>query len=144
MNMNWLETCSSTATRFVSSSWGMLTGILVFAYWLLAGPLIGWGNAWFYFDAIASAAAFFLLFLLQRSQTKDSMALHLKINELLAALNKASPGLINVEDLGEDEITQMHDDFKKLQNGDTASHSIDEISKSHRKGKKRQDPRQAH
>ena len=91
MNLKWLESFSSAATRFVSSSWGMLAGVLVFAYWLVAGPLIGWGNAWFYFDAIASAAAFFLLFLLQRSQTKDSMAPHLKINELLAALNKASP-----------------------------------------------------
>ncbi len=70
MNLKWLESFSSSATRFVSSSWGMLSGVLVFVYWLVAGPLIDWGNAWFYFDAVASAAAFFLLFLLQRSQTK--------------------------------------------------------------------------
>lgn len=57
------------------------------------------------------------------------MALHLKINELLAALNKASPVLINVEDLGEDELMQMHDDFQELQKNDTASHSIEEVTK---------------
>jgi low affinity Fe/Cu permease len=126
--MKWLEHFSNAATRFVSSSWGMLSAALILAFWFVAGPIVGWGNAWFYFDAVASAAAFFLLFLLQRSQTKDSMALHLKINELLAALNKASPGLINVEDLGEDEIIKMHDDFEKLQGQDTASHSIEEVA----------------
>jgi low affinity Fe/Cu permease len=126
--MQWLEIFSSWATRFVSSSWGMLSAVVVIAYWLIAGPIVGWGEAWFYVDAIASAAAFFLLFLLQRSQTKDSMALHLKINELLAALNKASPGLINIEDLGEADLTQLHDRFQELQKKDTAAHSIEEVT----------------
>jgi low affinity Fe/Cu permease len=126
--MKWLEIFSSSATRFVSSSWGMLSAVLVLAYWIIAGPILGWGNAWFYVDAIASAAAFFLLFLLQRSQTKDSMALHLKINELLAALNKASPSLINIEDLGEAEIMQMHDRFQALQKKDRSSHSIEDVA----------------
>jgi len=105
----------------------MLSAVVVIAYWLVAGPIVGWGNAWFYVDAIASAAAFFLLFLLQRSQTKDSMALHLKINELLAALNKASPGLINIEDLGEAELTQLHDRFQELREKDATAHSIEEV-----------------
>lgn len=126
--MSWLETFSSWATRCVSSSWGMLLALLVFCSWLVVGPIIGWGNAWFYFDAVASAAAFFLLFLLQRSQTKDSMALHLKVNELLAALHKASPRLINIEDLSEAEIVDLHERFQKLQESDTAAHSIEEIS----------------
>jgi low affinity Fe/Cu permease len=71
--MNWLEAFSSAATGFVSSSWGMLTAVLVLVFWLVTGPILGWGEAWFYFDAITSAAGFYLLFLLQRSQTKDSM-----------------------------------------------------------------------
>jgi low affinity Fe/Cu permease len=105
----------------------MLAALLVLVYWLVFGPIMGWGNAWFYFDAVASAAAFFLLFLLQRSQTKDSMALHLKVNELLAALHKASPRLINIEDLSEAEIVHLHDRFEKLQSQDRSSHSIEDI-----------------
>lgn len=73
------------------------------------------------------ASSTHLLFLLQRSQTKDGMALHLKVNEPLAALHKASPRLINIEDLSKAEIVRLHDRFEKLQSQDTSSHSIDEI-----------------
>jgi low affinity Fe/Cu permease len=52
-----------------------------------------------------------------RAQTKDSIALHLKINELLAALNKASPGLINIEDLGEGDLTQLPERYQEILRG---------------------------
>ena len=51
---------------------------------------------------------FLMVFLIQRSQNKDSLAIHLKLNEIVAALNGASNRLIDVESLSEKELAQLH------------------------------------
>jgi low affinity Fe/Cu permease len=80
-----------------------------------------------------------MVFQIQRAQNKDSHAIHLKLNELLAALHGASNRLINVEDLSESEIALLHKHFKRLaelaKNEETLteSHSIEEAQGRHRK-----------
>jgi low affinity Fe/Cu permease len=57
---------------------------------------------------------FLMVFLLQRSQNKDSLAMQVKLNELLASVKGASNRLINIEDLSEDEMRDLHDRYQKL------------------------------
>jgi low affinity Fe/Cu permease len=85
-----------------------------------------------------------MVFLIQRTQNKDSLAIHLKLNEIVAAIEGASNRLIDVEDLSEDEITILHRHFQKLAAMSkkdlklTQSHSIEEAETRHeRKHKKR-------
>jgi low affinity Fe/Cu permease len=66
------------------------------------------------------------LFLLQRAQKKDAQAVQLKLNELLAALDRASPKLINIEDESEEEVEELHDRFQNVQARGSGSHSIDD------------------
>src|SRR5262249_53544737 len=66
-------------------------------------------------------------FLLQRSQAKDTLAMQVKLNELLAAVNQASSQLINLEDRSEAEVQQIHDEFQQLRAGECAAHSIEEV-----------------
>jgi low affinity Fe/Cu permease len=73
-----------------------------------------------------------MVFLIQRSQNKDSQAIHLKLNEIVASLQGASNRLINVEDLTEDEVRTLHRHYRTLaliamQDATlTASHSVEE------------------
>jgi low affinity Fe/Cu permease len=73
-----------------------------------------------------------MVFLIQRSQNKDSQALHLKLNEIVAVLQGASNRLINVEDLTEQEVQTLHRHYQKLaelarrERTLTESHSIEE------------------
>jgi low affinity Fe/Cu permease len=73
-----------------------------------------------------------MVFLIQRSQNKDSQAIHLKLNEIVASLQGASNRLINVEDLTEDEVRMLHRHYQtlaQLAKRDatlTASHSVEE------------------
>ena len=75
-----------------------------------------------------------MVFLIQRSQNKDSLAIHLKLNELVAAVQGASNRLINVEDLSEDEVRMLHAHYAhlvKLAREDPEScmsHSIEEAA----------------
>lgn len=123
----WLELASQKATDFVSSPWGTLTGLGVVAAWLASAPFFGWSRAWGAMDEVFSAASFLLLFLLQRSQTKSTLAMQVKLNELLAAAHRASPVLINVEDRTESEVQQIHDRFQELQQRGPGAHSISDI-----------------
>jgi low affinity Fe/Cu permease len=82
---------------------------------------------------------FLMVFLIQRSQNKDSLALHLKLNELVAAMEGASNRLIDVEDLEEHELTVLHKHYARLATMAkrdftlTRSHSIEEAEQRHKR-----------
>jgi low affinity Fe/Cu permease len=126
--MRWMEKVSQAATDFVSSPWGTLTAIGLLAAWIAASPFLGWSGAWDRIDEVVFAASFLLLFLLQRSQTKATLSLQVKLNELLAAIHRASPQLINIENQSEEEVRRLHDRYQELQEMDAGSHSIEEAS----------------
>ena len=79
-----------------------------------------------------------MVFLIQRPQNKDSQAVHLKLNELVAAMRGASNRLINVEDLSEDEVKLLHKHFctlvelSKKDEKFNVSHSVEEATERHR------------
>ena len=75
---------------------------------------------------------FLMVFLIQRSQNKDALALHIKLNELVAAMEGASNRLIDVEDLTEQELRVLHEHYARLaamakrEINLTKSHSVEE------------------
>jgi low affinity Fe/Cu permease len=89
---------------------------------------------------------FLMVFLIQRAQNKDSLALHLKLNELVAAVQGASNRLISVEDLSEEEVRTLRDHYRELvvlaKRDDklTESHSIEDAAERHA-GKRRGVPK---
>jgi low affinity Fe/Cu permease len=78
-----------------------------------------------------------MVFLIQRAQNKDTLALQLKLNELVAAVQGASNRLISVEDLSEAELKVLHEHYKRLaelaktDRRLTESHSIEEAEARH-------------
>jgi hypothetical protein len=77
------------------------------------------------------------VFLIQRAQNKDSLAIHLKLNEIVAAMGGASNRLVDVESLSEKELAQLHRFYRELSSlcqreGDVAiSHSVEEARQRH-------------
>jgi low affinity Fe/Cu permease len=86
-----------------------------------------------------------MVFLIQRTQNKDALAIHLKLNEIVAAMEGASNRLIDAEDLTEEEIVLLHKHYQKLvvmAKDDaklTETHSIEEAETRHqtKRGKRR-------
>jgi len=85
---------------------------------------------------------FLMVFLIQRAQNKDALALHLKMNEIVAAMRGASNRLIDIEDLTEEEVQVLHQHYRKLaamakeESDIQSSHSIEEAEVRHsEKGK---------
>jgi len=107
--------------------------------WGVTGPIFGFSDSWqLVINTGTTIITFLMVFLIQRSQNKDARAVHLKLNEIVAALQGASNRLINVEDLTEAEIRLLHAHYQRLvtiakRDGSlTDSHSIEEADERHR------------
>ena len=141
-----LERFSHQATVWAGSSWAFIVALSVIVIWAATGPLFGFSDTWqLVINTGTTIVTFLMVFLIQRTQNKDALALHLKLNEIVAALEGASNRLIDVEDLTEGEIQTLHNHYQKLaamakrDSKLTVSHSIEEAEERHERkhGKKR-------
>src|SRR5438046_2349896 len=111
----WLERVSRAATEWTGSSaaFGLAVGVIL--VWGLTGPLFHFSDTWqLVINTGNTIVTFLMVFLIQRSQNKDSAAIHLKLNELVAALPWTSNRLIGAEELSEKEVRLLRDHFRKL------------------------------
>lgn len=131
-----LERLARQATVRAGSSWAFGLALAVVLVWLVSGPFFGFSDTWqLVINTGTTIMTFLMVFLIQRAQNKDSLAIQLKLNEIVAAIDGASNHLINVEDLGEADVTVLHQHYQKLaelvkhDHKITQSHSIDEAER---------------
>ena len=111
----WLERFSQKATHATGTSMAFALALGIIIVWGITGPLFQFSNTWqLVINTGTTIVTFLMVFLIQRTQNKDSLALHLKLNEIVAAIEGASNRLIDVEDLTEDEIATLHKHYQKL------------------------------
>jgi low affinity Fe/Cu permease len=139
-----LERLSSVVTGWAGSSSAFATALIVILVWAVTGPLFHFSDTWqLVINTGTTIVTFLMVFLIQRSQNKDAVAIHLKLNEIVAALQGASNRLINVEDLSESEVRLLHRHYGQLaqlssENGSlTESHSIEQAVTRHASKQKR-------
>ena len=133
-----LERFSRKATEATGTSSAFILALLVIIVWLITGPLFQFSDTWqLVINTGTTIITFLMVFLIQRSQNKDALAIHLKLNEIVAALEGASNRLIDVEDLTEAEIKTLHTHYQRLvamAKKDlklTQSHSVEEADARH-------------
>lgn len=114
-NANFLEKLSYHLAHYAGSPWAFLIAIAFVVGWLIAGPIVDFSDGWHMVMIGASEiVTFIMVFLIQRSQNKDSSAMQIKLNEIIAALNGANNKMISVENLSEDEIISLGKDYQDL------------------------------
>jgi low affinity Fe/Cu permease len=130
---------AAEVTRWAGSSWGFGMALATIIVWGVSGPFFGWSDTWqLVINTGTTIVTFLMVFLIQRTQNKESLAIHLKLNELVAVVHGASNRLIDVEDISEEELKVLHAHFRRLADmakADTdvaASHSIEEAEDRHR------------
>ena len=142
-----LEALARTITRFTGSTRGFALALGTIVVWGATGPLFHFSDTWqLVINTGTTIVTFLMAFLIQRSQNKDSLALQLKLNEIVAALDGASNRLVNIEDLTEAELDVLHDHYTRL--GAMAkrdvdlmqSHSVDEATTRHERKHGRKTP----
>lgn len=134
--IGWLEGMARQATIHAGSSWAFGLALAVVLVWCVTGPFFGFSDTWqLVINTGTTILTFLMVFLIQRAQNKDSLAIQLKLNEIVAALEGASNHLINVEDLGEEEVSVLHKHYQTLAElvkhdvKVTQSHSVEEAQR---------------
>jgi low affinity Fe/Cu permease len=137
------ERLSHHATVFTGSTRAFILALSVILLWIVTGPVFGYSDTWqLVINTGTTVITFLMVFLIQRSQNKDSHAVHLKLNELIASLKGPSNRLIDVESLTEEELFILSQYYHRLalmakhEKDLSESHSIEEAVELHKAKKK--------
>ncbi len=132
------EKFSNTVTRYNGSSGAFMLALTVIVIWLITGPIFDYSDTWqLIINTGTTIITFLMVFLIQKSQNKESLAVQLKLNELLAANKNTSNRMVSIEDLSEDELNTLREfycqlaELAKKENTLKKSHSIDEAEDNH-------------
>lgn len=134
------EKLSIVLTHFTGSTSAFLISISLVAIWMLTGPFFDFSETWqLIINTSTTIITFIMVFVIQRTQNKDSLAIQLKLNELLAASAGASNRMVDIEDISEAELETLHKHYRKLarlfENDKDLkeTHSIEEAEKRHQR-----------
>jgi low affinity Fe/Cu permease len=126
---NLFEQFSTWATVATGSSGAFIIAIAVIIIWMVSGPIFKYSDTWqLVINTGTTIITFLMVFLIQKSQNKDSKAIHLKLNEILASHEGTSNRMVDIEDLTELELDHLHKFYKKL--SDSAERD-DDITRTH-------------
>jgi len=126
-----------------SSAFAIALGVIL--VWALTGPIFHYSYTWqLVINTGTTIVTFLMVFLIQQTQNKSALAVQLKLNEIVAALDGASNRLISVEDLSEEELSVLYTHYQRLgqmakqDSRITQSHSIDEAEARHARKRRRE------
>lgn len=132
------EKFSAKVTKATGKPLAFILALLVIAGWVITGPIFHYSDTWqLVINTGTTIITFLMVFVIQQSQNKDTVALHLKLNELIAASSSASNRLVDVEDLSTEELETIKKFYVKLselakkENDIHSTHSVDEAKNIH-------------
>jgi low affinity Fe/Cu permease len=135
---NLFEKFANWATNATGSSAAFILAMLVIVGWIVTGPIFNYSDTWqLVINTGTTIITFLMVFLIQKTQNKDSKAIHLKLNELLASHQGSSNRIVDIEDLSEEELDQLHkfyvqlSDLAEKEEDITCTHSIDAAEENH-------------
>ncbi|MDF2430756.1 MAG: hypothetical protein JWP44_387 [Mucilaginibacter sp.] len=132
-NISGFEKVSNTITTYSGSSIVFMMAIGLIVLWGVTGPIFHYSNTWLLIvNTGTSIITFLMVFLIQKAQNKEAIAVQLKLNELIAANNSASNRLLNIQDLSEAELNTLYEHYRALveltqkAKSNTQSHSVED------------------
>jgi len=101
--------------EYTGSPWAFMASVAVIALWLVTGPLFQFSDTWqLVINTGTTIITFLMVFLIQNSQNRDSKAIQLKLDELIRAVRTARNSMLNLEELSDEELGQLEEQFRRL------------------------------
>jgi low affinity Fe/Cu permease len=116
--------------NLVGSPWTFIGAVAIIIAWAITGPLFHFSDTWqLVINTGTTIITFLMVFLIQNTQNRDAKALHLKLDELLRAITDARTGLVDLEDMSDEELQKLEAEFARLrqQNTPLLTHDIKEV-----------------
>ena len=101
--------------RAAGSSWAFALALGIILIWGVTGPIFHFSDTWqLVINTGTTIITFLMVFLIQSTQNRDSEAIHVKLDELIRATKGAHNALLDLEELGEEELDRIRKDYEKL------------------------------
>ena len=138
--ISFFERFSKKVTKVTGKPIAFILACILILGWAVTGPIFHYSNTWqLVINTGTTIITFLMVFVIQQSQNKDTIALQIKLNELIAATGTASNRLVDVEDLSSEELETLKTFYMKLSElarkevDIHTTHSIDEATAIHHK-----------
>jgi low affinity Fe/Cu permease len=107
---------SCRAAECVGSYWAFGLSLALIAVWGATGPIFHFSDTWqLVINTGTTIVTFLMVFVIQNTQNRDAKAIHLKLDELIRSTSRARNSLVNLENLTDDEIAQLQEEFAQVQ-----------------------------
>ena len=107
---------AAKTSSIAGNPWSFIAALIIIIVWGVSGPAFNYSNTWqLFINTGTTIVTLLMVFLIQNTQNRDSRAIHLKLDELLKGNKSASNKLVNIEELPDDVLEKLHDEFRKLQ-----------------------------
>lgn len=99
----------------VGSPWAFIAAVAIIVLWAVSGPIFGYSDTWqLVINTGTTIITFLMVFLIQNTQNRDAKAIHLKLDELLRAGKEARTDLVDLEDLSDEDLKKLQEEFKHM------------------------------
>ena len=103
------------SSMMLGSAWAFSGAMLVIIVWLLTGPIFHFSDTWqLIINTATTVITFLMVFLIQNTQNRDAKAMHLKLDEIIRALKSARNQLVDLEDLSDEDLKKLEEQFRRL------------------------------
>jgi len=103
------------SAAMLGSAWAFSGAVLVVLVWILTGPTFHFSDTWqLIINTATTIITFLMVFLIQNTQNRDAKAVHLKLDEMIRALEGARNQLVDLEDLSDEELKKLEEQFQRL------------------------------
>jgi low affinity Fe/Cu permease len=121
----WFSWFARETSRFAGSPATFLGAVLLIVVWAVTGPLFGYSDSWqLVINTGTTIITFLMVFLIQNTQNRDSLAVQIKLAELIVAMKGAENRLANAEELSDAELQELHEQYRNC-----ASTALDTLNK---------------
>jgi low affinity Fe/Cu permease len=102
-------------SRAVGHPLTFAAAVLIIVVWAISGPIFGFSNTWqLVINTGTTIITFLMVFLIQNTQTRDGTAVQLKLDELIRAIEGAHNGLLDLEELSDEDLARLRAHFEAL------------------------------
>lgn len=114
-NLSWFTRAAKSASRTAGRPGTFMIALAIILIWAVTGPIFQFSDTWqLVINTGTTIITFLMVFLIQNTQNRDTEALHLKLDELLRSVETAHTSLIDLEELDDEELEAIRNDYLKL------------------------------
>ena len=106
---------AAAASSWLGSKWAFVGAIVIIAVWAITGPLFHYSDTWqLVINTGTTIITFLMVFIIQNTQNRDALAINLKLDELIHAIDTAKNQMMDIEKLSDEELDAIHEQYSQM------------------------------